>query len=124
MLSFYFFDQANGVVRAFLLQIISEISKAASLGFDFLLMVVLSCCIASWPDYRFPAVIIGAMLVAPLMSPLMGIGLTSLTGEAQLAEPSFSALLRRAFLAILLAIIMTFVSRYSPFVVLQNCLQK
>ena len=56
--------------------------------------------------------------------PLMGIGLTSLTGEAQLAEPSFSALLRRAFLAILLAIIMTFVSRYSPFVVLQNCLQK
>ena len=102
-------------------QIISEISKAASPGFDFFLMVVLSCSIATLGLITdSPAVIIGAMLVAPLMSPIVGIGLASITGEARLAEASVSALLRGAFLAILLAIIMTFVNRYLPLVVLQE----
>ena len=102
-------------------QIISEISKAASPGFDFFLMVVLSCSIATLGLITdSPAVIIGAMLVAPLMSPIVGIGLASITGEARLAKASVSALFRGAFLAVLLATIMTFVNRYLPFVVLQE----
>ena len=102
-------------------QIIAEISEAASPGFDFFLMVVLSCSIATLGLITdSPAVIIGAMLVAPLMSPIVGIGLASITGEPRLAQASSSALLRGAFLAVLLAFIMTYVNRYLPFVVLQE----
>ena len=84
-------------------------------------MVVLSCSIATLGLITdSPAVIIGAMLIAPLMSPIIGIGLASITGEGRLAEASASALLRGALLAILLAIVMTYINRYLPFVVLQE----
>jgi uncharacterized hydrophobic protein (TIGR00271 family) len=102
-------------------QTIVEISDSASPGFDFFVMVVLSCSIATLGLItNSPAVIIGAMLVAPLMSPIVGIGLASITGEPRLAEASLSSLLRGALLAVLLAIIMTFINRYLPFVVLQE----
>ena len=102
-------------------KIIEEISQSASPGFDFFLMVVLSCSIATLGlIINSPAVIIGAMLLAPIMSPIVGIGMASITGEPRLAKASASALLRGALLAILLAIIMTFVNRYLPFIVLQE----
>ena len=102
-------------------QTIAEISNSASPGFDFFVMVVLSCSIATLGLItNSPAVIIGAMLVAPLMSPIVGIGLASITGEARLAEASLSSLLRGALLAVLLAIIMTYINRFLPFVVLQE----
>lgn len=67
-----------------------------------------------------PAVIIGAMLVAPLMSPIIGLGLGSIMGNARLVESALSALLRGAVLAIFLATLMTIVNRNLPFVVLQE----
>lgn len=102
-------------------QIVEEISASASPGFDFFLMVVLSCSIATLGLITdSAAVIIGAMLLAPLMSPIIAIGLASITGKARLAEIALSALLRGALLAILLAILMTYINRYLPFVVLQE----
>lgn len=102
-------------------QVIEEISQAASSGFDFFLLVVLSCSIATMGLItNSPAVIIGAMLVAPLMSPIIGLGLASITGNGRLAETALYALLRGATLAILLSIIMTIVNSNLPFVVLQE----
>ena len=101
-------------------QIIDEVSAAASPGFDFFLMVVLSCSIATLGLITdSPAVIIGAMLVAPLMSPIVAIGLASITGQVRLVEDALSALLRGAVVAVLLATLMAFVNRHLPFVVLQ-----
>jgi uncharacterized hydrophobic protein (TIGR00271 family) len=83
--------------------------------------VVLSCSIATLGLItNSPAVIIGAMLVAPLMSPIIGIGLASITGDARLARSSATALLRGAGLAILLSSLMTLVNARLPFVVLQE----
>jgi uncharacterized hydrophobic protein (TIGR00271 family) len=65
-------------------------------------------------------VIIGAMLVAPLMSPIIGIGLASLTGDARLFRDSGVALVRGAFLAILMAVFLAWGNRYLPFVTLQE----
>lgn len=101
--------------------IIEDVSDAASPGFDFFLLVVLSCSIATLGLItNSPAVIIGAMLVAPLMSPIIGLGLASIVGDVKLAQMAVSALVRGAVLAVLLAAFMTWVNRILPFVVVQD----
>jgi uncharacterized hydrophobic protein (TIGR00271 family) len=102
-------------------EIIAEITESASPGFDFFLLVILSCSIATMGLVtNSPAVIIGAMLVAPLMSPIIGLGLASIMGRGYLAESALSALLRGAALAVLLSALMTLINRQLPFVVLQE----
>ncbi len=84
--------------------VIDEVTPAASPGVDYFLLVVLSCSIATLGLITdSPAVIIGAMLVAPLMSPIIGIGLASITGNTNLLRNAASALLRGALLAVALA---------------------
>jgi len=101
--------------------IIEDVTDSASPGFDFFLLVVLSCSIATMGLItNSPAVIIGAMLVAPLMSPIVGLGLASILGSGKLAESAISALVRGALLAVLLSTVMTWVNRNLPFVVLQE----
>ncbi|MEW5940699.1 MAG: DUF389 domain-containing protein, partial [Chloroflexota bacterium] len=102
-------------------QVTEEITGSISSRFDFFLLVVLSCSIATMGLVtNSPAVIIGAMLVAPLMSPIIGLGLASITGNSKLVETALSALLRGAGWAVLLSAAMTFVNRRLPFVVLQE----
>mgnify|MGYP000961853446 CR=1 FL=1 len=101
--------------------LMEEISKTASPGFDFFLLVIISCSIATLGLItNSAAVIIGAMLLAPLMSPIIGLGLGSISGEEDLIKKSASALFRGAVLAILLSTIMTLVNRFLPFVSLQE----
>jgi uncharacterized hydrophobic protein (TIGR00271 family) len=102
-------------------KIIEDIARSASSSFDFFLLVVLSCSIATLGLItNSPAVIIGAMLVAPLMSPIIGIGLASIVGDDGLARNSSAALLGGAGLAILLSSLMTLLNTRLPFVVLQE----
>lgn len=64
-------------------EVIKDLAPAASPGFDFFLLVVLSCSIATLGLITdSAAVIIGAMLLAPLMTPIIGIGMASITGVA------------------------------------------
>lgn len=101
--------------------VINEVTPSASPGFDFFLLVVLSCSIATLGLITdSPAVIIGAMLVAPLMSPIIGIGLASMTGNATLLRNAVSALLRGALLAIALATLVTLLNNQLPFFSIQE----
>jgi uncharacterized hydrophobic protein (TIGR00271 family) len=105
--------------------IIDEITPSASPGFDFFLLVVLSCSIATLGLITdSPAVIIGAMLVAPLMSPIIGIGLASITGNTTLLRNAFSALLRGALLAVALATLMALINNQLPFFSIQELPQE
>jgi uncharacterized hydrophobic protein (TIGR00271 family) len=89
-------------------------------GFDFFLLVVLSSVIAtSGLLMNSPATIIGAMLVAPLMSPIIGMGLGSITGDSYLIKNATRALARGAFLAILISFLLTWGNSSMPFIVLQ-----
>jgi uncharacterized hydrophobic protein (TIGR00271 family) len=98
-------------------EIISEITDSSSPGFDYFLLVFLSTSIATLGLItNSPAVIIGAMLVAPLMSPIIGIGLASIIGRRTLLKSGLSALLRGALLAIGLSALFTFINSYLPFV--------
>jgi uncharacterized hydrophobic protein (TIGR00271 family) len=89
--------------------------------FDFFLLVVLSSIIATAGLLiNSPAVIIGAMLVAPLMSPILGLGLASLTGDAIFFRNAGIALARGAVIAILIATILTLFNHLLPFLPLQE----
>lgn len=98
-----------------------QLRDACTPDFDFFLLVVLSAVIATLGLLtNSAAVIIGAMLVAPLMSPIIGIGLASLTGDARLFRDSGVALVRGALFAVLMATLLTLVNLYLPFITLQE----
>ncbi len=98
-------------------EIIEYIRKAASPGFDYFFLIILSGGIATIGLINdSAAVIIGAMLVAPLMSPILGVGLGSITADGFLSRDSASSLIRGALLSILLSILITLFNIYLPFV--------
>ncbi len=98
----------------------AQLRDSSSPNFDFFLLVLLSSVIATLGLLvDSPAVIIGAMLVAPLMSPIIGLGLASIRGDDRLARDALSALLRGALLAILISFLLTWVNTFMPFLDLQ-----
>jgi uncharacterized hydrophobic protein (TIGR00271 family) len=101
--------------------VISEITHSVASSFDFFLLVVLSCTIATLGLItNSPAVIIGAMLVAPLMSPIIGIGMASITGDIFLWRRSLFTLFGGAILAIILSSMLTLINSRLPFFVVQE----
>ncbi len=107
-------QKERGTVRA-------HLRDAAQPNFDYFVLVVLSSMIAtSGLLINSGAVIIGAMLVAPLMSPIIGLGLGSLIGDEKLLKTSVTALFRGAIIAVLIAIILTWVNDALPFVTLDE----
>jgi uncharacterized hydrophobic protein (TIGR00271 family) len=102
-------------------EILEEVVPGASPGLDFYLLVVLSCAIAtSGLITNSAAVIIGAMLVAPLMSPIIALGLASVIGDYKLLRTATYTLMGGAALAILLSFLMTLLNRYLPFISLHE----
>ncbi len=99
----------------------TEIATSAEPDFDFFLLVILSGCIATLGLItNTPAVIIGAMLLAPLMSPIIGIGLALITGDIHLLRVSSTAVAKGAGYAILLAAAITLLNNLLPFVSIQE----
>ena len=93
----------------------------ASPDFDYFLLVVLSAVIATLGlVVNSVAIIIGAMLVAPLMSPIIGLGLSSITADDTLLKDSISSLIRGAILAVLIAFLLTWLNGYLPFIAMQE----
>ena len=81
-----------------------QLSEAASPGVDFFVLVILSCAIATFGLMTdSPAVIIGAMLVAPLMSPILGLSLASVSGQRRMFERAVVAVIQGAGLAVFLS---------------------
>ncbi len=102
-------------------EIKTELALSSMPGFDFFLLVILSCAIAtSGLMTNSAAVIIGAMLVAPLMSPIIGLGLASVTGDDKLLRTAAWTLILGALLAVLLSFAMALINRFLPFVSLQE----
>lgn len=102
-------------------EVAEGIAAATAPSFDYYLLVVLSCSIATLGLLtNSPAVIIGAMLIAPLMSSIIGIGLAVVTSNNKLLRKSLSTLLRGIALAILLSLIVSIFNRIFPFIVLSQ----
>lgn len=102
-------------------EVIQELDVASSPGFDFFLLVVLSCSIATLGLItNSAAVIIGAMLVAPLMSPILGLSVASVAGKRRMFQRSVVALTQGAFLAVVFAAALGWLSHLLPFGVLEE----
>ncbi len=98
-----------------------QLRNASRPSFDFFLLVILSCIIATQGLLvDSAAIIIGAMLVAPLMSPIIGLGLSSLTGDDRMLRDATAALIRGALMAILISFLIAWINRYLPLIVMQE----
>lgn len=96
--------------------VMDGLSQAASPGFDFFLLVLLSGSIATFGLITdSAAVIIGAMLIAPLMSPILALSLSSVAGEARIYRRSMAALVEGALLAVALSALLGWISVHLPF---------
>lgn len=102
-------------------KIIADVQDDSKANFDYLVLVALSSSIATLGLLSdSPAVIIGAMVVAPLMSPILGIGLATTTGETKLLKDALLTLFFGALLSIVIAVILTWVNDELPFISLRQ----
>jgi uncharacterized hydrophobic protein (TIGR00271 family) len=102
-------------------EVLDELEKASSPGFDYFLMVILSCSIATFGLITdSAAVIIGAMLVAPLMSPILGLSLASVAGEERMFRRAVVALIEGVLLATILSAILGWLAHALPFDILNE----
>jgi uncharacterized hydrophobic protein (TIGR00271 family) len=94
------------------LEVYQELSRGAQPGINYFVLIVLSCIIAALGLLLdSPAVVIGAMLVAPLMSPIMAFSLGLVLGDLRLTRFSTEAILKGVALAV---IITAFIGLLSP----------
>ena len=79
----------------------ARIRRSARPDADFFILIALSAMIAALGlIINSPAVVIGAMLVAPLMSPIIGAGLATVLGDTRFLRLSLGAVIRGVLLAV------------------------
>lgn len=104
--------------------VLDDLIDAASPGVDFLILTILSCTIATFGlIIDSPAVIIGAMLVAPLMSPILGLSMASISGLNRMFRRSLTAILVGVGVSIVLSAFLTIVAfrlPSKPLVIISN----
>ncbi|MFF5993845.1 TIGR00341 family protein [Lysinibacillus sp. KU-BSD001] len=88
--------------------ITEKISKDSQPDTYYYIMVVLSCTVATYGLLsNSTAVIIGAMLIAPLMNPILGSGLALITGNNPLLKVTIKAEFIGAVIAVALSTFLT-----------------
>lgn len=96
--------------------VLDELIDSASLGVDFFVLITLSSIIATFGlVIDSPAVIIGAMLVAPLMTPILGISLASITGFKGFFKRSLNAVLAGVGTALILSALLALLTYRLPY---------
>lgn len=84
-----------------------RVRGGANADVSFTVLMILSSAIAALGlILNSPAVVIGAMLVAPLMGPIAGAGMALVLGDVRFMRFSFGAVLRGAVLAILVGFVL------------------
>jgi len=97
-------------------EVLNDLKESSSPGFDYFFMVILSSSIATFGLVTdSAAVIIGAMLVAPLMSPILGLSLATVAGEKKMFSQAVIALAEGVLLAIVLSLFWSWTARLFPF---------
>jgi uncharacterized hydrophobic protein (TIGR00271 family) len=95
------------------LEVREAMSSGAQPGVNYFVLIVLSCIIATLGLLlNSGAVVIGAMLVAPLMSPILAFSLGLVLGDVRLIRLSIEAVFKGVALAVIIAI---FIGLFSPF---------
>ena len=102
-------------------EVTRQLRDSSAPDFDYFVLVLLSCIIATLGLLiDSAATIIGAMLVAPMMSPILGIGLASVRGDTDLLRDAGAAVIRGALLAIIFSAGIVWINTILPFISLQD----
>jgi len=89
--------------------VLNDLVDAGSPGIDFFILIIFSAAIATFGLLADQSVVtIGAQLIDPLMSPILGLAIASLSGLQRMFRRSVLALVEGAGLAIALSTILTF----------------
>lgn len=92
-----------------------RIRRGARPNIDYYMLISLAAMIAALGLIaNSAAVVIGAMLVAPLMSPIIGSGLAIVLGDARFLRRSIGAVLQGALMAIVVGIVAEFLAINMP----------
>lgn len=95
-------------------EVYHELRRAARPNVNYFVLIAASAMIATLGLLlNSPAVIIGAMLVAPLMSPIVASGMGIVTGDIQMLRSALNATLQGVLVAIFLGIVGTLISPLS-----------
>lgn len=82
---------------------------------DYYVLITLAATIAAFGLLlNSPAVVIGAMLVAPLMSPMVGVGMAIVLGDTRFLQLSLQAVLRGMAFAMVVGVIVGFLRPGQP----------
>ncbi|MCJ7715471.1 MAG: TIGR00341 family protein, partial [Anaerolineales bacterium] len=93
------------------LEVREELIDNAQPGKDYFVLIVLSSIIATLGLLlNSPAVVIGAMLVAPLMSPILGFSLGIVLGEVRLVRTSLESVFKGVMATIIVSILVGLIS--------------
>ncbi|MBU1877565.1 MAG: TIGR00341 family protein, partial [Chloroflexi bacterium] len=91
-----------------------DIRHNARPGANYYVLIALSCVIATLGlVVNSPAVVIGAMLVAPLMSPIMALSLSIVLGDARLLRLAAQAVFQGTVAAIGISLFLGWLSPYN-----------
>lgn len=102
-------------------QVLTELVPSATPGYDYFILVILSGTIATLGLMtNSPAVIIGAMLLAPLMSPIITLGLSIVIGDTVLLRRSLITLVEGVLISGGLAALITLFNSKMPFINFQQ----
>jgi uncharacterized hydrophobic protein (TIGR00271 family) len=92
--------------------VFDRVQAGARLNTDFIVMLALSTAIASFGLMQgSTAVVIGAMLVAPLMTPIIGAGLALIQGNTRLYRESMKAILFGILAGLLISALIGFITQ-------------
>ncbi len=96
-------------------ELYSNISSSANINYIYISMVVLSTIIAAFGFINNNvAVIIGAMVIAPLLGPNIAISLATVLGDFELEKKAFLTGFVGGFLAFVLAVILGLIFEINP----------
>ncbi|MBI9048645.1 MAG: DUF389 domain-containing protein [Anaerolineaceae bacterium] len=102
-------------------EILIRLSNESSPDVDYFILTMLSSIIATMGLITdSSAVIIGAMLVAPMMSPILGVSLASVAGEHKVVKKAVFALLQGITFAVILSALFSLLAYQLPFGALQD----
>jgi uncharacterized hydrophobic protein (TIGR00271 family) len=106
--------ERRGKIRA-------QLRESCHPDFSYYFLVVLSSIIATLGLLvDSPAIIIGAMLVAPLMTPIIGLGLSSIVGDDYLLRDSVVAIFIGAVVAVFISVAITWLNLHLPFISIEE----
>ncbi len=96
-------------------ELYQDLSKTADISWVFIILMIISTVVAAVGfSKNSAAIVIGAMVIAPLLGPNMAMSLSTTLGDVKLASRAASGILLGVAVAVILSIVMGFFLEVDP----------